>query len=357
MNVPQASLMILLGSASASRLLQSENGTITGVPTEPSTGTAVSNGDSSTLIFNNGDQNALDPNQVSTSTNIEVTDSSTLFITNDSIGVNGYCDGCIIPNATISVSETSNLIIGGSDIKIFGSNQGGVINDAGGSAIELKSTSKGRISGSVVIRGGDGDATAGVGGDALGLYDESYVEIGGDIILQGGEGVENGKAITVDTGSTAVINSGTFEGAVWVENGKISVFGGTFEDGVTLKGEEASATFHGCFAVSKQRTDTNNNVYQLSGQFFNSTELESIATVDLYDGASLFIDGGGDCPNSTISGNTTNISDGTDDSVTSYPTYMPTSFRDENENGCGKATSSLMVVAGLVLSQHAFNVF
>lgn len=335
--------------------------------TEPidseSVGAPTANGVGTTLTFGNGDQSTLDASQLSKNTNIRVDNSSTLFITNNGMTLNGYCDSCAFPNATIDISDSSNLIIRGDDISIFGTNAASSLSDAGGSAIELSMRSKAMIDGSIVIQGGDGDGSAGVGGDALALFNEAYVEISGDAILQGGVGAEDGKALMIDTSSTAKINSGTFKSSVWIENGMIDVYGGLFEEAVTLNGGQASATFYGCFVASVQDDSDISRSVELSGTFFNSTSSATqTINVALTDGAELKTDGGNDCAGETIStdpGNSTSTLvddyvEYTDDAATTYPpSYMPT-LGPENDGA--KATSS-MFAFGLVLSQYVFGVF
>ena len=321
---------------------------------EQSSGTPTSSG--TTLVFDNGDQNTLDPNEISGTNNIQVTNYSTLFITDDSITISGYCDDCVFPNSTIDVLESSNLIIEGDDISIYGTNQASIINDAGGSAIELRS-SRGKIGGSVMIRGGDGDNTAGIGGDALGLHDESSVDISGDVILQGGVGVEAGKALMVDTGSTAQINSGTYKSEVWVENGSIHVYGGTFESGVSVNGGEASATFNGCFATTITEDMELLRSIELSGMFSNSTEMQTIE-VTLVDGAVLKTVGGSSCEDASI---TTDNNTVTDDESGEYvgntstyaPTFMPTAF-SHSVRSTPNTFISMGVAAGLLMVMISF---
>ena len=323
---------------------------------EQSAGTQTGSG--STLVFDNGDQNTLDPNEISDKNNIQVTNYSTLFITDNSISINGYCDDCIFPNSTIDVSVSSNLIIEGDDISIYGSNQASIMNQAGGSAIELRSLSRGKISGSVMIRGGDGDETAGVGGDALGVFDESSVEIGGDVILQGGVGVEAGKALMVDAGSTAQINSGTYKSEVLVENGSIDVNGGTFENGVTVEGDGASATFNGCFATTIVEDTALLRTVELSGMFSNSTEMQTIE-VTLVDGGVLMTVGGGGCADASITtDNSTVVSDDESgeyvgDTSTYSPTFMPTAFSG-SVRGTPNLLANMSIAAGLFVIMSSF---
>lgn len=390
--------MLLFGSASAtSRLLQGENDTaittggdinvrITTTPaatdlvsqpadttvaaTKPALTTEeplqtteaqefnnVPTSNSKTLVYNNGDQHTLDPNDLSTKTNIEVTSSSTLFVLT-SVSISGYCNDCLFPNSTIDITGSSNLVIQAEDVSIFGSNRSGVVNDAGGSAIELSSKSRAKIWGPILIQGGDGDETAGVGGDAIGLYDESFVEIINDVVLQGGNGVEEGKALRVDIGSTAKIESGTFKSELWVENGTIDVYGGSFDKGVILNGDGASATFNGCFVTSEKGSGGVLNSIELTGSFVNSTETQTI-NVSLYDGAIVKTQGGYDCADTetTTSSNNTVISNddaGYVGNTTTYvPTFMPTALKDGN--GCIRSTIDMLVAVSLVASLSWFN--
>lgn len=412
----QASYLILLGSgAAASRHLQGDNDTAiatdggidvfmnssavddpispidlvatTATPTEPATtkvvpttqsvdntaateaaetsasaGTQTANGSGTALIFDNGEQNTLDPNQLSDNTNIQVINSSTLFITDNGITLNGFCDGCIFPNSTIDVAGSSTLVIRGDDISIYGSNQAGIANDAGGSAIELSGKSRGMIDGSILIQGGEGDETAGVGGDALALVNEASVEISG-AVLQGGVGVDNGKALIIDTASTAKVNSGTFMGSVMVEDGSIDLYGGTFDEGVTLNGLQASATVYGCFTASSVQENPIERTVELSGTFVNSSEVQTIS-VSLVEGATLKIDGGGECSDLNITTDTGNNAtvgvddDFTDDigNSTSFPpTYMPTTAGPENDGA--RATVNSMLALGFVIGHYVFNFF
>jgi hypothetical protein len=315
---------------------------------------STANSDGITLTFNNGDQNILDSTKLTDNTDIQVANSSTLFITTDSISITGYCDNnCVYPNATIDSYGSSNVILRGDDISIYGSSQD---SDGGGGAIELREESKGMMDGSILIQGGEGGET---GGDALGLYDESFVEISGDVVLVGGGGAEAGKSLTVDTGSTAKINSGTFKNVAWVENGSIDVFGGVFEEGVTLNGNGSLATFYGCFSTSVEDGEVTRLV-ELSGTFDNATSADvQTISVSVLDGAVLKTDGGSDCVGTTITteaGNSTFVDDDAANYVgnaTSYvPTYMPTTFEEQN-SGCIKSFHS-MIILGLIFSQHIF---
>jgi hypothetical protein len=208
-----------------------------------------------------------------------------------------------------------------------------------------------------LIQGGDGVE---IGGDALGLYDESFVEISGDVVLQGGGGTEAGKALTVDTGSTAAINSGTFKNVAWVENGGIDVFGGVFEEGVTLNGGASFATFYGCFSTSVEDVELTRLV-ELSGTFNNaSSATTQTISVSLVDGAVLKTDGGNDCLGTTITtgtGNNTFVDDDATNYVgnaTSYvPTFMPTTMGDQ-KNDCTRATYSMFMLGLMMLSQYIF---
>eukprot|EP00956_Cyclotella_meneghiniana_P002888 scaffold3416_cov76-Cyclotella_meneghiniana.AAC.7 len=318
--------------------------------------------DSKTLVFDNGSQNTLDPNDLaSNNNNIQITEGATLFITSDSINISGYCDNCSYPNSTIDVSEGSILNILANDITILGSDSSGNKSDAGGSAIELGSNSKAKIEGSITIIGGDGASASGVGGHALDVHDNGYVEIGGDAVLQGGDGAETGRALFVDMSSSAKINSGTFKNEVHVENGSIDVYGGTFETGVVLNGDLAIGTFYGCFASSAIESPglTSLNVI-LSGTYLSSpASTESTQTtinVSLYDGAELYLNGGGECSDESfiMGGNYTTDdaeSGGNETSDETYvPTFMPTGLGSSGHCN-GKSALRMLFFGFFVIGQ------
>jgi hypothetical protein len=358
-----AALLILLTAASAQNATTAPStsaaaGSVTtiaaasGSTAAPDANTTADTG-YGTIFYSDGEQYTLNPAEVLTPTNIQISDSSTLFITNNSVTINGYCADCT--NSTIALYGESVLVVKGEVVSIYGSNQTKV----GGSAIQLNGVgSKALMDGSILVRGGDcGD---GVGGVAIEVFNTSLVDIDGDVIIQGGNGVEKGKSLVVGTGSSAEIKSGWFIGIVQVEStGEIEVSGGTFLDPVTVMGDGASATFNGCFLVSEQDSG-DVNIVELSGNFAGDSEMKTI-NVTLFDGATLNTNGNtSSCASNTVTTSNSANASGVDDEYSyrgnssDMPTGMPTFFEEESASSATKAASKLFLVMCFVIGQYMF---